>query len=484
MASSQKRPAMRVFAVPATMVFGALALSGVVVAHLPPPWWVSSGILATTVIAGFVFLLRASRASNAPPAVVDLAFLLGLTAYYLYPALFAGLGLTRVASTYAMQQGLMTSCAATFLFLRSWLGFGHWQKMARVLTAPVHPIQWRALLTLAVLTLVWLVIASATSEDYLRTSYGFRAPGQRSSATIPLLGFTYFGITAASVLLLHVVHRPARYRWLGAMVIFMLLFGVICVFIFGTRTRLLWSVALALCPLLLLHRLRFSHIVALCFAVLLLLPVFDFIGRARAGFDYLDERTLAHTQRSLRSTAASPFERMVNETELMAITHNADVMVHAFREEVFLGRFIGRSILQAPPAFVLRLFDFDRVDTLSRRYVELIDPSGFAAGKGYGLALSAELYCNFRRMGGIVGGLILFIFCRTFEAFFAAVLPPWLAYPTAVSFMLNVARVNSRGLETLAKVMLVLVIFAVMWLSVFTLWMMIARSVRSAPRWR
>ena len=442
-----------------SLVFLALAAGNTGVALLDVPLWLSNLFLTGTCVFGLYFLGHPKHGLRVPP-ILDIGFLYGVFAYYVYPGTLSLVGGLGIASSLPQQQGLVGAMSAVFLYLRSWERWRSWKLIVGRLSGSVSRMDRFVVRALSVALLSWIAVAGLFLGDYLSQRYGTRTPGQRSPVTIGLIGFIYFGITLGAFFSMQLRTTQKRWTWFLLCWLGLAAYGAACFLVFYTRTQLLWALTLAFTCCLPYVRVSWRSLMVGALAILLLLPAFDFIGRARGALHHYDERSMLQARRAVAQTGSMTLVEMAGNSEIVGMTFRAEELIKGFEDRIFYGSFIAHSILRAPPAFVLRPLGLAEIKTLSSEYMRYFTPGGFERGEGYGLALSSELYCNFRTWGGLFGGIILFLFCVVFEWLCVRFAQPWIAVPMTTTFMISIARISGRGLESVPKPMLLVLVFA------------------------
>ena len=312
---------------------------------------------------------------------------------------------------------------------------------------------------LLALTACWLAVAAFFSVEYFLTPYGTRDPGQRNPLTIVLLGFDYFGVCLTSFFIASFC-RDFSNRWMARGVTALVFYSFVCLFVFGLRTKFLWGLALAATIYLIRYRLTLARFLLSGAGLLAFIPFLVFTSRARTDLHTLDWSVLSE---SFVDTLSLRVSEMAEDTELTQVSAHADRIIITFGNELIYGKYVGASILQSPPVIVLRLFDFEEVQSLAVEYLHYYKPGLFESGGGLALALSAESYCNFGRMGGVFSGIVLAVFCMLFEYAAVRLTPPWFGLPMVTTFAIAIARVNRGGLESVPKIFVALLVLMVLY---------------------
>lgn len=408
-------------------------------------------LLTTTTLiitGGFALFSLIARSWRIPP-LLDLCFIFAALFYYGMPGLFFLVYPDQNrAPSMPLQQALIGSAIATFQIARQATRWRSWTSVVgREGSSSSDPLTRQFIIALLVASLLWIAASLPGLSRYMSMEYGTRAVEQRSDMTIPLLGFNLLAIVGMALLTERLVRASRPLRWwlmgLGAFA----LYGIICVFIFGARTRLVWALLLPAVSLLSIRRLTVKMVIVAAVVVVALLPVFDLIGRARLTF-HVGESSLSELE---DVKVGEDFKTLAATSEMVAMTPIADHVIKAFGDDLLFGEYIGWSIVQAPPAFLLRPIGLVRSQSLAGRYTATYFPDVWRRGGAYGLALSAESFCNLGEFGGLFSGLVLFVFIVFFERAILRLLPFSLALAVTADFMISVARVNRGGLESLPK---------------------------------
>lgn len=419
-------------------------------AFFSPELWVATTAFFLT--AGVVLYRLLKTPARVPP-LLDFAFVFAALFYYGLPGLFylAYPDQPRVASL-PLQQSLVASTVATFYLLRRATAWRRWTAIVSGENPKgTLPFDGRFAMMLMVASILWIGVAIPGLARYMATQYGTREVAQRSDMTIPLLGFDMFTIAGTALLTERLIRTRVKRTWLLLGLLAFAAYGIACVFIFGSRTRLVGAL---LCPgvaALAIRRLTVKTAVIVTITVLSLLPVFSIIGRARSTFHEEDPSlsTLANTQ------VGDSFEAIAADSEMVAMIPMADKVIKRLGTEPLLGKYVGWSIVQAPPAFILRPVGLADPHSLADLYTQRYTPDVWARGGGWGLSLSAEAYCNFQEWGGLFSGIFLFLFVVAFERWVLSRLPFSLALAMAAQFMISISRVNRGGIESLPKMIAV-----------------------------
>jgi hypothetical protein len=309
-------------------------------------------------------------------------------------------------------------------------------------------------------TFAWAIAAVLLSSQYVGTHYSSRTIDQRSNLTIPHLGIGYFGVMLTSTFLLRRAKALHANYTLVVAALVLTAYTIATVVLIQSRTQLIVGVSLTSLPWLARARkIRARTILLGCALFIMMIPVFDFMARARA-FLATDSAAIGA---QLDVVAQRSLSDQIRDLEFTGMAEHADRALRLFPDRLFLGRFIGLAIVTSPPAFVLRVFGLEETRSLGKLYAQTVDSEYYAKGGGYGLALSAEAYLNFGYLGGIALGLILFVLLALFERAICRWLPGCVAIPVLATFMVAVARVNRNGVESLPKIMLTLVVFVMIW---------------------
>lgn len=440
-------------------------------AVVPPGLELTTLVFVTTAVLA-LYLLISGR--FAIPPLLDVGFVFAALFYYGMPGLFY---LTYPhhdpVPTLPLQQALVGCTVATLYVARYALRWRSWARFVErkneAVTAPLGRAMTMALIAVA---LLWIAVALPGLSRYVAMEYGTRQVEQRSDMTIPLLGFDMFALVGMALLTERLLRSPRRrLLWIAGFLAFAV-YGIVMVFIVGTRTKLIWALILPSVAALNFQRIRFRTLMVVAAAVFALLPVFDLIGRARLTFHNEDP-----SLESLREIkVGSTLEQLAANSEMVGMVGISDRVIHGFGDEVMFGRYIGWSILQAPPGFLLRPVGLETTHSLAGRYTETFFPTVWRRGGAFGLALSGESWCNFRELGGVFSGLILVAFIVFFERAILPRVPYVLGLALAADFLITVARINRGGLESIPKPM------AVSFVMLLVIWMCQAVAARRTPR--
>jgi len=435
-------------------------LANVGIAFGDLPALVSTFALTITCIA---CMYHAVVRSDQVPPLHDLAFVYAALVYYALPALTPIIdSRQQLVGTFALQQALVGSMVAAFHLVRSLGDWGSWRAGMNVHSAEPARTELRSVVLLIAVTAIWLLVLSFFLGDHIRTEYGRREPGQRSPMNIPLLGFDYFGTAVCALVLMFASSKAEarNWRWVVGGVIFFVAFASGSLIVFGARTKIIWCLLLAAVPLLLKFRLTMGRIVLLSTLLVALLPVFDYVPRARASIHTLDSELILGAADATRDRTLG--EMFTGSEPVVALPHAETIIKTLGREKVY-GEYIAWSFIQSPPSFILRSFGLENTRSLGTRYVVEFFPVDYRLGGGFGLPLAGEAYCNAGELGGVFGGVVLALLMTGFERIAAVARSRSIVLAVHASFIVNTARVNRQGIESLAKPFLIFAIFLVLW---------------------
>ncbi len=430
------------------VVLLTLAALNLVLCFAQPDYFVTTIIVGATCGYAGYFLITDKR-WRIPP-LLDLAFVFAAFFYSVVPGMFFIMYPGhRVAPTLALQQALVGTTVAIFQLCRHIQG---WQSWVNVVsgdsTKSMIVLDWQFTSALVLTCLAWVAAALPGLASFMSMQYGTRFVNQRSDMTIPLLGFDLLAIVGTALLIKKLLASRHRRKWWLVGLLLFTAYGVLTLVINGARTNLVSCLMLPFVSILAVRKLTLKMMLIAGIGVLALFPVFDLIGRARSG-DIGDLQTIASVR------VDNDFESLVENTEMIGVVPIADQMIDRLGGERLWGKYIGWSLVQSPPAFMLRPLGLDESRSLARLYIETYDTAAWEMGGGWGLPLPAEAYCNFGELGGVFSGIVLFLFVMFYERALLSRLPFPLAIALSAQFMIAVARVNRGGLESLAKPMAV-----------------------------
>jgi len=452
-ASQLQRPAVRGTPIRGLLI---LLLVNVTFAFLGPSLLITTSVFFVTC----AWSLRLLVVGRWPiPPLLDFAFIFAAIFYYGMPGLFYLVYTERApVPSMPLQQALVASAIGTFHLARALTRWKSWWVVVdRLESSRVTVLDWRFTVSLFAASLLWIGASLPGLARYMSMQYGTREVEQRSDMTIPLLGFELLAIVGMAILTERLLSRNDRRKWWLIGLVVFAAYGILCVFIFGARTRLVWALLMPAVSALVLRRLTLKVVLVAGLSVFALLPVFDLIGKARATF-HINEPSLKEIE---AVDIGDNLEQLAANSEMVSMAPIADHVMRSFGDGFMFGKYVGWAVIQAPPAFMLRPFGLNEPRSLSGRYTETYYPDVWHRGGAFGLSLSAESYCNFQELGGVMSGIGLFLFILFFESVILSTLPFSLALAMTADFMIAIARVNRVALESLPKQLAVSVVMLI-----------------------
>ena len=423
------------------------------------PLWFSTGLLMAVIVGSIFTTVRYSTDSTARIlSLPDIAFITGAFIYFVHPALASLYSGYEPARTMVLQQLMVVGLLSSFFAMRLRSNWVRWRTLTRTVRFDPSTENARILFFLLIVLLPWVLLAFTRLSEIVTVEYGERSPGQRNANTIPLLGLDYFCYIVTALAACGI--RQARHRLAWVMALFPLGFGVLQFLVTSTRTAVLFGGLLSVSlGLLRLKSTKWLPWVMLS-AFFILLPLFDVIGRVRYDLPSWDMQRITALA---TETFQLSYGEMVENNEAVTMSQHADIIIDNFSSPPLLGYYIFFCVIQSPPAMILKYFGLEDIRALSAEYVRAFYPGLYEAGGSYALSISAEAYCNFNILGGVILGILAALFYGFLERFVCRLCCPPLAYVILCAYSINLAKLHRNGVEMMPKPILVIGILCLLY---------------------